>query len=178
MARLADKRGGVTALSVGEATVIPVPLEAILLPMMLARPTRSFALAAWAVAGCVVGAVMLYALAALAADSVVMPALDAAGLREDFDEMVAALDGAGFFIAVFLIAISPAPMQLAALAAGAGGAPVLVFAGAVVSSRALRYGGLAVAARLVGPRLEALRVPPWAIVAVCVVAALGAGLFL
>lgn len=156
--RLARSRWGMGVLSTLESTVLPVPIEALAVPLMIGHPRRALGIAAVLWAGCLVGALLFYLLALTLADPVVRPALDALGLLADFEAMTAQLGGAGLFWTVFLVSVTPVPMQLATLGAGAVGGNVLVFLAAVAVSRAIRYFGLALLAILVGGRLERLRI--------------------
>lgn len=157
--RLAEGRVGIAVLSGLESTVVPIPLEAILIPLMVSHPRRawSIALAAWL--GCLIGATLFYFVGLWLYDPVVAPVLEALGLASSFEDVRARLDGgAGFFMAVLLISVSPAPMQLATLGAGAVGGPLPLFVAAVGLSRGGRYFGLALLARWLGERLERMQV--------------------
>ena len=157
--RLARHRSGLAALSFAESTVVPIPLETIVAPLMVGhhRHATTIALAIWL--GCLAGALLFYGLGLWLFDPVVRPALDWLGLLEDFEEMSADLEQSGFFWTVFLVSFLPAPMQLATLGAGAVGGSLPVFLAAIAASRGLRYFGLALLARLVGPRIAEMRIP-------------------
>lgn len=157
--RLARHRTGLAALSVAEATVVPVPLEALVVPLMVGHPRRAMTIAVAIWIGALIGALAFYGLAALAFEPVVRPALEALGLAGDFDEMTGRLGRDGLFWTVFLVSLLPAPMQLATLGAGAAGANVAVFLAAIALSRGLRYFGLALLAQLFGARIAHLNVP-------------------
>lgn len=157
--RLARHRTGLAALSVAEATVVPVPLEALVVPLMVGHPRRAMTIAVAIWIGALIGALAFYGLAALAFEPVVRPALEALGLAADFDEMTGRLGRDGLFWTVFLVSLLPAPMQLATLGAGAAGANVAVFLAAIALSRGLRYFGLALLAQLFGARIAHLNVP-------------------
>lgn len=141
------------ALSFLEATVVPIPLETVVAPLMAAHPRRAYAIAGAIFAGCLVGALAFYLLALALYDPVVAPALDRLGLLGDFDAMRERLTDRGLFWTVFLVSLTPAPFQLATLGAGAVGGSVATFMLAVAASRALRYFGLGFLAKRFGPRL-------------------------
>ena len=157
--RLARHRSGLAALSFAESTVLPVPLETVVAPLMVGHPRRaaSIALAIWL--GCLAGALAFYMVGAWLVDPVVRPALEWLGLADDFRDMTDRLGREGLFLSVFLISFSPVPMQLATLGAGAAGGNILVFLAAIALSRGLRYFGLAVLARLVGPQIAGFGIP-------------------
>ena len=161
MHRLGDGRAGITVLSALEATVLPIPLEAVLVPVMVARPGRAIGLALWALAGCLAGSAALYLAGWLLADPLVWPALDALGLTARFEEVADRLTGGNLFVTVLLLSVSPFPIQLAALGSGMLDQSLLVLLAGVTVARGGRYLGLGILARLIGPRLHGLRVPRW-----------------
>lgn len=175
-ARLAQSRRGLAALSFGESTVVPIPLETIVVPLMVGHPRRALgiALAIWL--GCVAGAGIFYGVGLMLADPVVHPVLRSLGLEESFDKMAGKLSGGGVFWTVFLVSFSPAPMQLATLGAGAAGANPVVFLAAIALSRGLRYFGLAILAQLVGERIAHWRLPTgWLVAGLALLLVLGWG---
>lgn len=157
--RLAWHRAGLAAMSFAESTVVPIPLETVVVPLMVGHPKRSFtiALAIWL--GCLVGALLFFILGAWLVDPVVLPVLDWLGLRDEFEQMTRDLETGGLFWAVFLVSFSPAPMQFATLGAGAAGGNVVIFLAAIALSRGLRYFGLAILAQIIGPRIADIGIP-------------------
>lgn len=162
--RLARHRTGLAALSFAESTVVPIPLETVVAPLMAGhhRHSTSIAVSIWI--GCLVGASLFYGVGLWLFDPVVRPVLDALGLMGDFNDMAADLEGETFFWTVFLVSFSPAPMQLATLGAGSVGGSFTVFLAAIAASRGIRYFGLALLAHLLGPRIERLNLPTGRIV--------------
>lgn len=138
-----------------ESTIVPVPLETLVAPLMAVHPERAYRVAGAILAGCLAGALLFYLLASWLYAPVVAPALETLGLSDAFAEARARMDGANFFWAVFAVSLTPVPFQLATLGAGAAGGPVLVFMAAVAASRAIRYYGLAWLARRFGPQVVA-----------------------
>lgn len=140
-----------------ESTVLPAPLEAITVPLMLHRPDRAYrvALALWC--GLMIGAVIFYMLGRALYEPVVEPVLGALGMQQDFDLLADKLSGSSLFWTIFLISIAPAPMQLATLGAGFLRADPATFVAAVALSRAIRYFGAAWLCRVAGTRLGLLR---------------------
>lgn len=125
-----------------ETTILPVPFELLLVPVMLARPRWLWAMAGAALAGCLVGTLAGYLVGAFALESVgrtVLPWLGADGLLEGFTTR---LNRDGFW-ALVLVGFTPVPVQVATLAAGVAGYPLASFLLAMLLSRALRYFALA-----------------------------------
>ena len=177
--RLAGSRLGIGALSAMESTVVPTPLEAILVPLMVSHPRSSWTIAGAALAGSVLGATLFYFVGLWLYEPVVAPALARLGLEGGFEDVRARLGGGGsFFVAVLLISVSPAPMQLATLGAGAVGGPLPLFVAAIALSRGARYFGLAALAWWLGQRLERMRVRKrWVLLGTLAALAVGWGLY-
>lgn len=146
-------------MSFAESTVVPVPLETVVAPLMVGHHRRAITIATAIWIGCLAGAALFYWIGFWLADPVVQPALDWLGLSGDFAEITEGLDQDSLFWTVFLVSFSPAPMQLATLGAGTVQGNFLVFIGAIAASRGLRYFGLALLARILGPRLTELEIP-------------------
>ncbi|WP_430473037.1 YqaA family protein [Thalassospira lucentensis] len=139
----AGRRGlsGITVASFLETTIIPVPIEIIIAPIMAASRARGFIIATVTLIGSVAGALSLYLLAWTLFDDLAQPLIDVMGWQGKFDSLEAKFEEGGFWV-VFAISITPVPMQIAALAAGAASYPVWLFLIAIMLSRALRYYGL------------------------------------
>lgn len=148
--------GVAAAASAAESTIVPIPIEAAALPVMTARPGRAMALAWALLVGSAMGASLLYLLAFGLQDRIaeLVAWFD---LGEAWEAMRARMETEGAFATVFLISLSVAPMQLAALGAGASGAAFPVFLAAILASRGIRYFGLALLCRMLGRRVEALQ---------------------
>ncbi|HEY9040527.1 MAG TPA: hypothetical protein VIN05_16485 [Roseovarius sp.] len=175
-ARLSRNKRGLAALSFAESTIVPVPLETIVVPLMVGHPRRALriALAIWL--GCLIGATLFYGVGLLLADPVVYPVLSAVGLEDNFQKIADDLSGEGFFWTIFLVSFSPVPMQLATLGAGTVGGNPLVFIAAIALSRGLRYFGLAILAQLVGERIAHMEIPKgWLVLGLAVLLAVGWG---
>ena len=160
-----------------ESTVVPVPLEVLVAPLMIARPQSAFRVAFAIWLGCLAGALVFYLLGAWLFAPVVAPMIEWLGWGGALDDLTARLGGEGAFLAIVLISLTPVPFQIATLGAGAAEVNLLVFLAAVALSRGIRYFGLALLAQWLGPRLgHVLRNPKWRIGAgVGVLALLWAG---
>ncbi len=146
-------------MSFAESTVVPIPLETIVIPLMLGHSRRALTIAIAIWLGCLAGAALFYFVGLWAVDPIVRPALEWVGLLDEFDRMADKLGSEGLFLSVFLVSFSPAPMQLATLGAGATQGGFLPFLGAIALSRGLRYFGLAILAQVAGPKIADLGMP-------------------
>lgn len=158
-ARLARHRTGLAALSFAESTVVPIPLETIVVPLMVGQHRHSMTIAFSIWVGCLLGASLFYFVGLWLAEPLVQPAVELLGLTDDFRDMERKLQDEGLFWVVFLVSFSPAPMQFATLGAGAVQGNFLIFISAIAASRGLRYFGLALLARLFGPKVADMNIP-------------------
>ena len=134
--------GGVAVASLMEATVLPVPLELFLMPLMQAQRQRLWRLAAAALAGCLAGALVGYLAGDLFQASAGDWIVSAAGGGPALSRAGALLRQHGFWF-VLSVGVTPVPFQVAMVAAGASGYSLAGFLAATAISRSLRYFGLA-----------------------------------
>lgn len=146
-------RGSLFVASLLESTVVPVPLEAVLVPMMAADRGRILRLATIALAGCLAGAVVGYLVGATLFETLGRPILAHLGQVAAFEEARRAFERGGFWI-VLWIGITPLPFQAATLAAGAARYDPLMFLLASVLARGIRYYGLGALVALFGERVQ------------------------
>ncbi|WP_230374237.1 YqaA family protein [Pontivivens ytuae] len=139
-----------------ESTVVPVPLEVLVAPLMFAHPRHALRVAAAIWAGCILGALVFYGLALLLYEPVVQPLLAWLGFEAELEEMRRRLGEDGAFAVIFLLSVTPVPFQIATLGAGAAQTHLIPFLAAVALSRGIRYFGLALLAVWLGPRVERL----------------------
>jgi len=168
--RLAGHRHAVWwlfALAVAEASFFPIPIEALLLPMMFAAPRRCWTLAAIATLGSVLGGAAGYAIGAVFFDSIGAPLLShvagidpsAFGDGEDsrlfFATVVTPIAGffgmslgyeryladAGVIGALIVLAggFTPLPFKVVTIAAGFAQLDFGLFLLACLASRGLRF---------------------------------------
>ncbi|BAM03416.1 YqaA family protein [Phycisphaera mikurensis] len=136
-----------------ESTVLPVPLEVLLVPVMQARRDRLWWLAAAALGGCVLGAVAGYWIGWGLMESIGHPLVAWLGQERALEDAIAGFNADGF-VYVLGISLAPVPFQIAMLGAGAAGFPLWKFLLATLISRAIRYFGLAALVWWLGDRTE------------------------
>ena len=155
--RLADRAEtplGIGLLAFAEALFLPVPIEAALAPLMIRKPERRWRLVLWALLGSVLGIAVLYGIGLALMDSLGDRLIALNGWQGEYDALRARFDEAGP-ATVAVIAVTPIPFTLAALAAGAARMNVAVFLLVAGSVRLARY---AVLAWLIGRYGERVRV--------------------
>jgi membrane protein YqaA with SNARE-associated domain len=152
LARLDRSRHGLWllfGLSFLETLAIPIPIEVILIPWMICHPRRKWKIAAVALAGNLTAAVLGYYLGVFAMEQWGDSLIGFFGSQDAYDEFARRIGEDGF-MAIVAIGVVPIPFQIAMLAAGATGYPVVLFGLAAVLSRGGRYFGLALLVQLFG----------------------------
>lgn len=156
--RLLDSNHGLAwlgLLSALETLILPIPIELVMVPYMLARPKRLWWIAGVTLAGCVIGSVIGYAIGALVFDSIGQGLLQTLGADPAYGQFERQFSDHGF-LAILAIGVSPVPFQAALLAAGVAGYALPLFLTVVTIARGLRYFGLALLVWWVGERALAL----------------------
>ncbi|RKR03300.1 membrane protein YqaA with SNARE-associated domain [Kushneria sinocarnis] len=142
---------GLFLASIMETLLIPVPIETILVPWMVARPRRIWRLALVALLGNLAAACIGYGLGAWAMNQFGDQLIQLFGGQAAFDQFDQRFSNNGF-LAVLSIAIIPVPFQIAMLVAGSTGYSFLLFLLASLLARSVRYFGLALLVHFVGDR--------------------------
>jgi len=146
---------GITFASFLESTIVPIPLEAVMIPLMQARRESLWKIALMATVGCVIGAVFGYALGYYLFDLIGQWIIDNFFSAEQFENVKTQMDNQGFWF-VMTLGIAPIPFQVAMLAAGATKFSLPLFLIATVIARSLRYFGLAAVVYYAGDKAEQL----------------------
>ncbi len=126
-----------------ETTIVPIPIEVVLIPFMTANRHRIWWIATVALAGCLLGALVGYGVGYFLFESVGRWLIETAGWQAHFDAFQQQFRTHGFW-AIVAVAITPIPFQVAMLLAGVTGYSVALFVLAALAGRSLRYYGLAI----------------------------------
>lgn len=143
----------ITGASFLESTIVPVPLEAILIPLMQARREKLWLIALMATVGCVNGALFGYALGYYLFDVIGDWVISSFSSPEQFEQVKLQMQEQGFWF-VMTLGIVPIPFQIAMLAAGATKYSLILFVIATTIARAIRYFGLALVVYFAGDQAE------------------------
>lgn len=146
---------GVGTVSFLESIIVPVPLEAILIPLMQARRRNIIAISSVALLGCMLGASVGYAVGYFVFDAVGQQVVSLISTPEQYQQVEQKMQDDGFWF-IFSVGVIPIPFQIAMLAAGATQYSFGLFIAASVLSRAIRYYGLAVLVWLFGNHAQKL----------------------
>ncbi|QCF24628.1 YqaA family protein [Hydrocarboniclastica marina] len=156
--RLARSRHDLTliaTISFMEAIIVPIPLELVLIPYMLKDRQRAWAIAAAALAGCLVAALIGYFVGLALFESVGRWLLEVLQYTEQYQTFQDRFEQNGFW-AIILVGVVPIPFQVAMLVAGSAGYSLPLFMLASAIARGIRYFGLALLVELVGDQALAL----------------------
>jgi len=144
---------GITIASFLESTIVPIPLEAVLVPLMQARREKLWLIALMATLGCIVGALFGYALGYYLFDAVGDWVINTFSSPEQFASVKQNMQDQGFWF-VITLGIVPIPFQIAMLAAGATKYSLTLFLIASAIARSIRYFGLAIVVYYAGNQAE------------------------
>jgi membrane protein YqaA with SNARE-associated domain len=143
---LAGSRYAVLALaavSFIESSVFPIPPDVLLIPMIIAAPSRAFRLAAICTAASVLGGFLGYAIGYYAFAALGEPVLRFYHMMDRYEELKASFTEWGAWI-IILKGMTPIPYKLITIASGAFHFDLATFAIASVISRSIRFFLLAV----------------------------------
>ncbi len=121
-----------------EASVFPIPPDIIMIPMILARPSRAWLIATVALAASVIGGLLGYAIGALAFETLGQPILESLGKAEAAAEFNERFNGVGFW-AVLIAGLTPFPYKVITIMSGWTGMPLATFIATSIIARGLRF---------------------------------------
>lgn len=147
--------GGFFVYSVLESTIFPVPIEAPMIPAMIARRDAIWAICTAVLAGCIVGTIAAYFVGAYLFEPIAQPLIDYFGVQQSFDDARQQFEQNGM-ATIVIIALSPIPLVLASLGAGVVGINPFLAIGFIAVTRAIRYYGMGLIAWYAAPSLRNL----------------------
>lgn len=146
---------GIGVASFLESTIVPVPLEALLVPLMQKRRDKLWLIAAITTVGCMIGAIVGYAIGFFMFDIFRDLIMEYITNEQQFEEFQNVMEKQGFWF-VFSTGVTPIPLQIAMLTAGVSKYSLALYMLAVTSSRVIRYFGLALLVYYFGEQTEKL----------------------
>jgi membrane protein YqaA with SNARE-associated domain len=144
-----------TVFSFLETIVIPIPIELVLIPVMVANRRRVWVLATVTTVGCLLAALLGYGVGLALYESVGRWFIDTMGYAQAYESFQQFFASHGF-VAILLVGVLPIPFQVAMITAGLSGYPLHLFVLAAVIARGIRYYGLAWLVLRFGPRAREL----------------------
>lgn len=125
-------------ISFAESSVFPIPPDVLMIPMILARPSRAWLIALVALVSSVLGGLAGYAIGALAWESLGLPILTTLGKAEAMAEFNATFNGVGFW-AVLAAGVTPFPYKVITIMSGWTGMSLTTFVITSIVARGLRF---------------------------------------
>lgn len=121
-----------------ESSFFPIPPDVLMIPMIIARPSRAFVIAGVATVASVAGGLFGYYIGAALMETVGQPILEVYGKADSFDEMSAVFNEYGAW-AVVVAGVTFLPFKVITIASGVTGLPLPVFIVSSIFARALRF---------------------------------------
>lgn len=121
-----------------ESSVFPIPPDVLIIPMIIARPSRAFVIAGVALIASVLGGMFGYYIGWGMFESVGRPVLEFYGKDAYFDEFATRYNEWGAW-AVLIAGVTPFPYKVITILSGATGLNFAVFMVASVIARGLRF---------------------------------------
>jgi membrane protein YqaA with SNARE-associated domain len=139
--RMADHPRALWVLAVisfAESSVFPIPPDVLMIPMILARPSRAWLIAAVALVSSVLGGMLGYAIGAFAYESIGQPILAALGKGEAMEAFNTRFNDFGFW-AVLTAGVTPFPYKVITIMSGWTGMPLATFVATSILARGIRF---------------------------------------
>lgn len=139
--RLAEHPRALWALAVVafiESSFFPIPPDLLMIPMILAAPSRAFTIAAVATVSSVLGGMFGYWIGAALFQQVGLPVLEFYGKTENFAVFSDAYNEWGAW-AVLIAGVTPFPYKVVTILSGSTGLDLVVFTIASIIARGLRF---------------------------------------
>jgi len=137
------------AVSFIESSVFPIPPDVLIIPMILARPSRAWLIAGVALVASVIGGLLGYAIGALAYQELGRPILEALGKGDAIEAFRIRFNDFGFW-AVLTAGVTPFPYKVITIMSGVTGMPLVTFVATSILARGLRFFILAALLRRFG----------------------------
>ncbi len=140
-------------IAFAEASFFPIPPDALLIPMALARPPRAFGFAAIATLGSVLGGALGYAIGFWVFAKLAQPIIDLYHYQAAFAAFQQKFTQYG--VAVILIkGLTPIPYKIVTIASGAAAFNFPLFMAASLVTRGGRFFLLAILLRIFGDKVR------------------------
>lgn len=136
-----------------ESTVVPIPLETLLVPLMQVRREKIWLIATITTLGCMLGAILGYFIGYFVFDLMRELIMTYITNEQEFEAFQSQMDKNGFWF-IFSTGVTPIPLQIAMLLAGLSSYSFALYMLAVTTSRIIRYFSLALLVYLFGNKTE------------------------
>src|SRR5690554_371784 len=126
------------AIAFIESSVFPIPPDVLMIPMILARPSKAWLIAGIAMLASVLGGMLGYAIGALAFEQLGQPILQSLGKADAMAEFNTRFNDFGFW-AVLMAGVTPFPYKVITIMSGWTGMPLATFVATSILARGLRF---------------------------------------
>ncbi len=154
--RLAAGRNALPALgavSFAESSFFPIPPDAMIIPMVLARPDRAWSIALVATAASVIGGMVGYAIGFYLFNLIGERLIELYGYQDKFEAFRQAYAQWGLWI-ILIKGLTPIPYKLVTIASGAAEFNFPLFVAASIATRGARFFLVAALLRAFGPPIR------------------------
>ncbi|SFT64536.1 YqaA family protein [Sedimentitalea nanhaiensis] len=121
-----------------ESSVFPIPPDVLMIPMILARPSRAWLIAGVALVASVLGGMLGYAIGMFAFESIGQPILAAMGKADAMAAFNERFNDFGFW-AVLTAGVTPFPYKVITIMSGWTAMPLATFIATSILARSLRF---------------------------------------
>ena len=136
-----------------ESSVFPIPPDLLMIPMIIARPSKAFLIAAVAMVASVLGGMLGYFIGWGLFESVGQPVLEFYGKTDRFDDFATRYNEWGAW-AVLMAGVTPFPYKVITILSGSTGLSLPVFIISSIIARGLRFFIIAALLWRFGPRVR------------------------
>jgi membrane protein YqaA with SNARE-associated domain len=126
------------AVAFAESSFFPIPPDALLIPMALARPDRAWRLAAICLAGSVIGGALGYLIGYAVFDQLARPLIELYGYGDRFAAFQALYARWGLWV-ILVKGLTPIPYKIVTIASGAARFNFWMFMAASLVTRGARF---------------------------------------
>lgn len=144
--------GILSAVSFSESAILPLPVDAVTIPMMLGAPSKAFRVAHVALITSVLGGLLGYLIGYLFFEGFGDKVIETYGLVEQFEAFKQKTKDEWWIVAsaIFWAAILPIPFKLVCIGSGVMAVNLPLFIGAAMLGRAIRFYAFAIAFKYLG----------------------------
>ena len=138
LARSPHALWALAAVAFAESSVFPIPPDILMIPMIIARPSRAFLIAGVALVASVLGGLLGYYIGWGLFESVGRPVLEFYGKADHFDTFSTRYNDWGAW-AVLIAGMTPFPFKVITILSGSTGLSLPVFIVASIIARGARF---------------------------------------
>ncbi len=125
-------------VSFAESSVFPIPPDVLMIPMILARPSRAWVIAGVCLIASVLGGLLGYAIGYFAFEEIGRPIFEALGKVERIEQFNEQFNDFGFW-PVLIAGLTPFPYKVITIMSGWTGLPLGTFIVTSIVARGLRF---------------------------------------